>query len=86
VSLYYELQEKSITHTDSYKIYSIIANLDSKKSACLYGITVNVLKSINYAVIPILSDIINKSFQSGVFSQCLKNSESNSHTQRWKHY
>lgn len=63
-----------ILPTDAKEIANIFSSLSIKKSTGYKHITVQLLKSISYIISPILSYIINLSFQTGVFPDALKKS------------
>jgi len=62
----------TLSATNATEISRIIKLLPSKNSAGWDGISINVLKRIHIEVAPVLSMIINKSFESGTFPDNLK--------------
>ena len=62
----------ALSLTDEYEINAIIANLKNKHSAGPDDIPVGVVKAVKETISPILSKIINISFETGVFPDRLK--------------
>lgn len=58
--------------TNENEIIRIIANLKSKKSEDLYGISMHLLKIIHCSILKPLTYLINECLEQGYFPDCLK--------------
>ena len=61
-----------ISPTDSTEIFDIISNLSTEKSQGPNGIPMKVLCLLNNDLSPLLADLFNKSFTTGIFPSALK--------------
>ena len=58
--------------TNLAEIQEVINKLDSKKASGIDDISITVLKHLNYLLSPLLLRLINDSFESGEYPDCLK--------------
>ena len=61
-----------ISPTDSIEVFDIISNLSTEKSQGPSGIPMKVLCLLNNDISPLLADLFNKSFITGIFPSALK--------------
>ncbi len=67
-----QLNSVFFSNTTASEVKSIISQLDSKKACGADEISVSFLKMIKDIISPILSELINESYCSGMYPSCLK--------------
>ena len=69
---HHQLGSIVLEDTTSDEICNIINSLDQNKACGADEISVSILKKINSSVSPIISLLINNSFKTGIYPECLK--------------